>query len=60
MDPRKRRNVMILFLAYVFCIVVNFYSIAKKQDASDVYMMNKQVELFTFIDRDAQNNTIHT
>jgi hypothetical protein len=53
MDPRKRRNVMILFLAYVFCIVVNFYSIAKKQDANDVYMMNKQVELFTFIDRDA-------
>ena len=51
---------MILFLAYCFCIVVNFVSIAVKQNANDVYLVNKQVELFTFIDRDAYNNTIRT
>lgn len=60
MDPRKRRNVMILLMAYVFCIIVNFYSIKVKQDAGDVYLMNKQVELFTFIDRDALNNTMYS
>ncbi len=60
MDPRKRRNVMILLMAYVFCIIVNFYSIKVKQDAGDVYLMNKQVELFTFIDRDAFNNTMYS
>ena len=58
MDPRKRRNMMILFLAYCFCIVVNFFSIAVKQDANDIYLMNKQVELFTFIDRDQANTTV--
>ena len=49
MDPRKPRNRMFLFLLYCFCIVVNFISLTIKQDGGNVYLMNKQVELFTFI-----------
>lgn len=43
MDPRKKRNIMILFILYTFCLLVNFLSLTVKQNAENVYLLNKQV-----------------
>jgi hypothetical protein len=32
---------------YLFVLVANIYTLTQRQDASNVYVLNKQVELFT-------------
>jgi len=50
MDPRKQGNRMIILLLYIFCFVVNWLSLDRKQSAHYVYLLIKQIESITFWD----------